>query len=499
MRCNREAIATAKFGVTDSGPTFGCHCGRLLVLMQLGDFQSGYIRPIVLTTIMSQMKTPRAKLDALLALLNSAAQDAIAEYERTGDVPSKESSHPRDSQHPTIALKNALRVLEGACDQLCTTLAPPTHILLSRRYLHYEPACIRFAIKAKVADVLVGQPDGLPVAEIAMKTGIEQGKLARILRFLASKHCFREVRRDVFANSRLSLPLVSSSSLALLFIMSTSLSFGAVSQIHAYLTDPEYGPSLAAEKSAFMYTVRDEGLKDLFDYMKHHPEEEQLFASGMVALSEVTGDSASLTNDFPWDTMAPRSTFCDIGSGVGGICLELAKAHSHLKLTLQDQPHILDKARNLWSRELPEALDEQRVDFVPIDFFKEGPVKDQDIYYMRQIVHDWSDDLVKVILRHIRGSMKPESRLLIHDYILHALHRHEPNGSGEIAAPEPLLPNFGAGNIRPYCQDMNLMMVLNAKERLLDEVKALGTEAGLEFVKVWDLAECGIVEFKVAA
>jgi hypothetical protein len=45
--------------------------------------------------------------------------------------------------------------------------------------------------------------------------------------------------------------------------------------------------------------------------------------------------------------MAPGSTFCDIGSGVGGISLELAKAHSHLKLTLQDQPHILDKARDV--------------------------------------------------------------------------------------------------------------------------------------------------------
>jgi hypothetical protein len=92
----------------------------------------------------------------------------------------------------------------------------------------------------------------------------------------------------------------------------------------------------------------------------------QLFASGMVVLSEVTGDRASLANgdsciflkfvivypcptclDFPWETMAPGSTFCDIGSGVGGICLELAKAHSHLKLTLQDQSHILDKARDV--------------------------------------------------------------------------------------------------------------------------------------------------------
>jgi precorrin-6B methylase 2 len=45
--------------------------------------------------------------------------------------------------------------------------------------------------------------------------------------------------------------------------------------------------------------------------------------------------------------MAPGSTFCDIGSGVGGICLEIAAAQSHLKLTLQDQPHILDKARDV--------------------------------------------------------------------------------------------------------------------------------------------------------
>jgi hypothetical protein len=77
------------------------------------------------------MKTSRAKLDALLALLNTAAQEAIAEYERTGDVPLMESAHPRDAQPPTLALRNALRILEGACEQLCTTLAPPAHTLLN--------------------------------------------------------------------------------------------------------------------------------------------------------------------------------------------------------------------------------------------------------------------------------------------------------------------------------------------------------------------------------
>jgi hypothetical protein len=96
--------------------------------------------------------------------------------------------------------------------------------------------------------------------------------------------CFTltSVRRDVFANNRLSLPLVSSTSLAHLFIMATSLSFGAVSQIHACLTDPEYGPSLAADKSAFMYTVRDEGLKDLFDYIKHHVRQPTVYICCVV-------------------------------------------------------------------------------------------------------------------------------------------------------------------------------------------------------------------------
>jgi hypothetical protein len=94
---------------------------------------------------MSQLKTPRVKLDALLALLNSAAQDAIAEYERTDDVPSKESSHPRDSQHTTIALKNALRILEGACDQLCTTLAPPAHTLLNVGVIRHQSLICRLA------------------------------------------------------------------------------------------------------------------------------------------------------------------------------------------------------------------------------------------------------------------------------------------------------------------------------------------------------------------
>lgn len=43
-----------------------------------------------------------------------------------------------------------------------------------------------------------------------------------------------------------------------------------------------------------------------------------------------------------------------------------------------------------------------------------------------------------------------------------------------LQAPEPLLANFGMGRARLYNQDINMMNVLNSKERTLDEFVKLG-------------------------
>lgn len=40
----------------------------------------------------------------------------------------------------------------------------------------------------------------------------------------------------------------------------------------------------------------------------------------------------------------------------------------------------------LWSKDLPEALQRQRVKFVPIDFLKETPVQGSDFYYLRHVL-----------------------------------------------------------------------------------------------------------------
>lgn len=83
---------------------------------------------------MASSISAKEKVDALLELIQSATRDAVAEYERQGhEIPSLDTpiAHPLDQQTTSLALKNAIRILEGACEHLCSTLAPPTHTMVN--------------------------------------------------------------------------------------------------------------------------------------------------------------------------------------------------------------------------------------------------------------------------------------------------------------------------------------------------------------------------------
>lgn len=64
-------------------------------------------------------------------------------------------------------------------------------------------------------------------------------------------------------------------------------------------------------------------------------------------------------------------------------------------------------------------------------------------------------------------------------------------------APEPMLPNFGVGNMRMYQQDVSMFMH-NARERMLPEFLELSDAAGLKLEKIWDLSEACVLEYTAA-
>ncbi|KAF9218493.1 S-adenosyl-L-methionine-dependent methyltransferase [Gyrodon lividus] len=439
-----------------------------------------------------------AQLEALLEVINASARQAIAEYKKGGsDVPTIHSKtfHPMDFATDTVSLKKAVRLLEGACQQLCASLAPPQHTVINFAQ-SYDWACTGLVLRTGIADVLEKYPKGLHINELSQMVGLEKGKLSRVLRVLASKGCFTEVDTDTFANNRLSLiTLTTSDPGALARIHAQDVSQGAA-VLYESMTEPEYATSYDPDKAPLIYALKKKGLKgSFFDWMKEDVERRENYHHAMIGLGHIMG-SLSVLHHYPWNEV---KTVCDVGASIGTFSLPLAKTYPHLKITDQDLPEVLTQAKDIWAKDAPEALQNNQVEFVALNFFEESPIKGLDVYYLRNIIHDWPDAEATIILRNVRNAMGPHSRLLIHDYVLTTANR-KPTADymGTDVAPEPMLPNFGAGNSRMYQQDLNMWFIHNAKERTLEDSIALGSAAALRLEKVYDLAESAVLEFRVA-
>jgi hypothetical protein len=82
------------------------------------------------------------QISSLLALINEAARTLQATYiNGNGCVPSLDDTqpHPLDGKLSAPEMKEAVQLLEGACAQLCATLARPNHTVFNvspNEFLH---------------------------------------------------------------------------------------------------------------------------------------------------------------------------------------------------------------------------------------------------------------------------------------------------------------------------------------------------------------------------
>ena len=103
------------------------------------------------------------------------------------------------------------------------------------------------------------------------------------------------------------------------------------------------------------------------------------------------------------------------------------------KLVLQDLPPVIQNSKQLDSTIVCQVY----------DFFTPQPIKGARVYYLRSILHDWSNDKCLEVLSHIREAMEPGySRLLLNEFIL----------------PAKNVPLY------PALLDINMMALLNGKE-----------------------------------
>ncbi|KAI0077246.1 S-adenosyl-L-methionine-dependent methyltransferase [Panus rudis PR-1116 ss-1] len=448
------------------------------------------------------------QLDELVRLITAKVQEVKVEYAKVGQpLPTLDDAvnYPLDTQHTSQQLFNSIRAIQGACAQLSALVAPPQRTVISYAMNHTVASSLSVAVRVEIADHLKDHPDGLSVSQLAALTKINENKLSRILRVLATKHCFKEVSPNVFANNRLSMVLTSDNNLpalaALMYddftVSDEGLKAGA--QLYEALSDPAMGSSDANNQTAFNLAFNHSGT--LWEYFaKVDPARGRRFERAMTGLGEFIKFDAIL-HDFPWDQLPAGTSICDVGGGVGHVVMHLALTFKQLNVVLQDQPHTIEQAKRIWAEKAADVLKAGRARLEPIDFTQDVPVRDCDFYFIKHVIHNWSDEASKKILTNVRKAMKPSSRLLIRieECIMPYASREGQDTDNISQAPSPLLPNYGEGGFVPYAMDILMMNVINSRERTLDEYNALGKYAGFDLVKVWHCEETDILEYKLAS
>ncbi|KIK62297.1 hypothetical protein GYMLUDRAFT_58461 [Collybiopsis luxurians FD-317 M1] len=452
----------------------------------------------------------------LTDLINDAVKDVIMEYAAIGQaVPSLDTLEPGPFPAPEavpVQLRKAIQIIEAACAQLSCTVALPGSVLLN----HEEPACLQVATEAQIADLLLDKPEGLSTSELSARSGLEEAKLTRVMRLLATRHCFKEVKPGVFANNRLSIQLLSTDAMSSIIGYFTDEGLRASS----YLNDTLTTPSGTDDDIPFK---RSSGHR-LYDYYRTDRGHKQgkRFTRAMIGWGDVTG-KGFLPQAYPWAAQPAETTLCDVGGGNGWVSIGLMRAHPHIKVILQDQPQVVETAKQLWAREHPSAIEQGKVEFVPFDFLKDAAVEGCDFYYLRSILHNWPDSECELILKNVRKSMKPSSKLILGRPYLHnslklvlktfillsfgldeyvLLEAVQAQGYSVDAAntslsfaPEPLLGNYGAGRIRAYNMNLLMMNIFGAQERTFSELVSLCDKCGFIFSKLYEAGEMDLLEF----
>jgi hypothetical protein len=140
----------------------------------------------------------------------------------------------------------------------------------------------------------------------------------------------------------------------------------------------------------------------IWEYLARHPDEGARFGAAMRELTEV--DVAALARAYPWPR---RGVICDVAGGIGTLLAAILARRPRARGILIDGPEVLEAgARFLASRGLGQRVETRAGDiFGRIDAHA-------DVYVMKWILHDWSDEACRDILTRVRATMPSGARLV---------------------------------------------------------------------------------------
>ncbi|KAF2735515.1 S-adenosyl-L-methionine-dependent methyltransferase [Polyplosphaeria fusca] len=162
-----------------------------------------------------------------------------------------------------------------------------------------------------------------------------------------------------------------------------------------------------------------------------------------------------IIENYPWQDF---NSVVDVGGSHGAVAIAIAEKFPHMKCIVQDLPETVKEG----AARLPVKL-EDRVEFMVQDFFTPQRIT-ADVYYLRSILHNWSDKYCIKILQNLVPALKNGSRIIIHERVL------------------PDVDQLAGVDAKPAINlDIGMLQLLNAQQREMHEWPALLQRADHRF------------------
>ena len=265
-----------------------------------------------------------------------------------------------------------------------TAQAPdPSQHILQFAAAYVPCSALWVAAELKIAD-LIGS-GAKPVAELAKATNTNQDALFRALRLLAMVGIFAETKPRHFALTPAAELLRSDHP-------------QSMRDTVIWLADPFHfriAAELLHSVRTAQPTVEHVTGKPAFEYFASDPLEFDRFHRAMTNLSAMAVRAALEAYDF-----SGCNTIVDVGGGHGFAICSILKKYPKMQGVLFDLKDIVPGAEK---RIGDEGL-EKRCRTEHGDFFKAVP-ESGDIYFMKHILHDWTDEQATTILRNCRQAL----------------------------------------------------------------------------------------------
>jgi hypothetical protein len=280
--------------------------------------------------------------------------------------------------------------------QIKTPAAPPPQAVFMQLVFGKQlTASLAAMARLGVADHMGTEP--VPVEELAGKVGAHAPSLFRVMRMLASMGVFREGPDRSFALTPVGEFLRTDAPASLRYI---AMMLGDEWTLRGY------------EHMVDCIRTGGDGLtkaygKQIFDLLAECPEQSETFQRAMTNGSAIAAQNVLQAYDF-----SGIRRLADVGGGYGILLASILRRYPELQGILFDRPEVVAF--------VPESMFagcENRISIEGGSFFERVPAG-CDAYIMKHIIHDWSDEHCRTILRLMRDALPADGRVLLCEMVL---------------------------------------------------------------------------------